>query len=137
MHHEEEERYHERHDTPRRHPRNASDQQNFRSRWEEPRPFMSDRERQNYEEEMRERVHRQGREHRQQDDISRHQHGFSDDHHTRDRREQQREWHQGHEHYGPDNQHARDRWQQYEPPMREQRHRGQSRRDQDWEDRGW
>src|SRR5690606_19890108 len=139
--------YHERHERPqRRHPRHEEEQQNFRSRWEEPRPFMHDRERRHYEEERRERAERERHEYRQQqherqhtDEINRHQHGFSDDYHTDRRQGERREWREGNNQFSPENQHAHNRWQQNEqlPPLREQRPRQQSRRDEDWEERGW
>lgn len=142
MHHEEEERHHER--PRRRHPRHEEEQQNFRSRWEEPRPFMHDRDRRFHEEEMRARAqheaHHRNQQHGRQhpDDINRRQHGFSDDHpsHMEERREWRRD---GNNFYNPENQHARDRWQQHEqlPPLREQRRRHQSRREEDRDERGW
>jgi hypothetical protein len=54
-------------------------------------------------------------------------------------RDERREWQEGSNQFSPENQHARDRWQQHEklPPLREQRRRQQSRRDEDWEERGW
>ncbi|WP_018476657.1 hypothetical protein [Pontibacter roseus] len=141
MHHEEEERYHERHNRPQhRDERSWHEEQTFRNRWEEPQPFMHDRERRDYEESraQREWEHRQHRP-PQAEEINRRQHGFSDDHRGADRQEEQRQWRHSPGHFTPENQHARDRWQQQEnlPPLREQRHRRQSRRDEDWDNRGW
>ncbi|PVY44101.1 hypothetical protein C8E01_101465 [Pontibacter virosus] len=106
---------------------------------------MNDHERRHYEE-MRTREERERHEYRQQqserqqqESINRHQHGFSDDHHTPHRRDEHRDWRDSNDHYSAENQHARDRWQQHEqlPPLREQRRRQQSRRDEDWDERGW
>lgn len=109
---------------------------------------MHDRERRDYEESRAQQQHQQqqfhqNREHGQEDelreDISRRQHGFSDDHRNQHRHPEQREWRSEDNNFNPNNQHARDRWQQYDnlPPLREQRHRGHSRRDRDWDERGW
>ncbi|SIT90458.1 acyltransferase [Pontibacter indicus] len=147
MHHEEERRHHERHGrTGRPHPHHETEQQNFRSRWDEPTPFMHDQERRRYEQEMRARAERERHEYqqrqsdyRQHENINRHLHGFSDDHHTPYRRHEHRNWRDDGGQYSPQNQHARDRWQQQDqlPPLREQRRRHQSRPDEDWEERGW
>lgn len=138
MHHEEEERAHE-----RPHHRPQQNQQNFRNRWEEPRPFMHEQNRRRFEEdEMRARAEYEA--HMRQrhsspthpSETDRRQHGFSDDHHAPQNRQERQEWHDGNERRSPENQHARDRWQQPEeqPPLRERRRR---HRDDDWDERGW
>jgi len=146
MHHEEErhQEWHERPQHRHRHPRHEQEEreQHFRNRWDEPTPFNHDRERQEYYQSRAQQQHYFNREQRQQDqyreDINRHQHGFSTDHDQR-MPEERREWRSEDLGFSPHNQHARDRWQQPEhmPPLREQRHRRHSRRDEDWDERGW